>query len=74
MKILWFETSQPARYLGGCKQLVVRGWQDALEELIRQHPEIELFVAFESETDYEMKSVDGVTYIPIHTYYSLEFM
>lgn len=70
MKILWFETSQPARYLGGCKQLVVRGWQDALEELIRQHPEIELFVAFESEIDYEMKSVDGVTYIPIHTYYS----
>ena len=70
MRVLWFETSQPARYLGGHKQLVVRGWQDALEEIIRQHPEIELFVAFESEVDDEMRSVDGVTYIPVRTCYS----
>lgn len=70
MRVLWFETSKPARYLGGHKQLVVRGWQDALEEIIRQHSEIELFVAFESETDNEMKSIDGVTYVPVHTHYS----
>ena len=70
MKVLWFETSKPARYLDGQKQLVVRGWQDALEEIVRQHSEIELFIAFESETEHAMKLVDGVTYIPAYTHYS----
>lgn len=68
MKILWFETSQPGRYSDNA--MVTRGWQDALENIVRECKEIELFVAFESTANTDIKVLDGVTYIPIKTSYS----
>lgn len=68
MRVLWFEVTVPGRYKAD--GLPVGGWQDSLEYIIRQHDEIELYVAFEGRKGDERKTVDGVTYIPIVPRYS----
>lgn len=62
MRVLWFEISPPSRYVSGGKP--TGGWQDSLERIVRAIPEIELLIAFQSETYSETKVIDGVTYIP----------
>lgn len=62
MRVLWFEISAPSRYVSGGKP--TGGWQDSLERIVRTIPEIELLIAFRSETYSEIKIIDGVTYIP----------
>lgn len=69
MKILWFEITIPSRYEnnGG----VIGGWQDSLETIVREIPNIELYVAFPSpQKKYKVKKYEGVTYIPIHLEYT----
>lgn len=69
MKVLWFEISTPSRYKDDGR--VVCGWQDALEYIVKDSSEIELYVAFETEEpDAKVKVIDGVTYIPMVTHYS----
>ena len=69
MKVLWFEISTPSRYKDDGR--VVCGWQDALENIVKDCREIELYIAFETEEpDAKVKVIDGVTYIPMVTNYS----
>lgn len=68
MKVLWFEISTPARYLNTGQ--VTAGWQDALENIVFQCKDIQLFVAFESLKDTQVKVIDGITYIPMKIDYS----
>lgn len=69
MKVLWFEISTPSRYKDDGR--VVCGWQDALELIVKDCREIELYIAFETEEpDAKVKVIDGVTYIPMVTHYS----
>lgn len=70
MKILWFEVTPPARYTN--TGLVIGGWQDALEVIVRTCPEIELHVAFAtSDANAEDREVDGVTYHPMKLHFSI---
>lgn len=68
MKVLWFEISTPSRYKSTGR--VVAGWQDALENIVLNCKGVQLYIAFESKTDSEVKVVDGITYIPMHISYS----
>lgn len=69
MKVLWFEISTPSRYKDDGR--VVCGWQDALEFIVKDSSEIELYIAFETEEpDAKVKVIDRVTYIPMVTHYS----
>ena len=68
MKVLWFEIAIPSKYENTGR--VVTGWQDALESVVCRCPDIELFIAFESDKHAEVKEIDGVTYIPMQTSYS----
>ena len=69
MKVLWFEISVPSRYSDDGR--VVAGWQDALENVVRQCHEIELYIAFETkDSEAKEKVVDGVTYIPMFSNFS----
>lgn len=64
MKVLWFEVTQPSRYKDN--GLVIGGWQDSLENVVRDCADIELYIAFETKDNLAQKKiVDGVTYIPI---------
>jgi glycosyltransferase involved in cell wall biosynthesis len=69
MKVLWFEVTEPAAYGNG--KLVIGGWQDSLEFVVRQSNDIELYIAFESKDSDEIRVIDGVTYIPIKCKYSI---
>lgn len=68
MKVLWFEVTEPSRYKVSGKP--IGGWQDSLESIVRKHTDIELYVAFISNTSTEVKDIDGVKYIPIYSHYS----
>lgn len=69
MKVLWFEISTPSRYKDDGR--VVCGWQDALENIVKDCREIKLYIAFETEEpDAKVKVIDEVTYIPMVTRYS----
>ena len=69
MKVLWFEISTPSLYKDDGR--VVCGWQDALENIVKDCREIELYIAFETEEpEAKVKVIEGVTYIPMVTNYS----
>lgn len=63
MKVLWFEVTTPAAF--SRRGEVIGGWQDSLERIVKTIPDLELVVAFVSESSSEMKKIDGVTYVPI---------
>lgn len=70
MKVLWFEVTQP--YLYAQSGLVIGGWQDSLEKIVRTCRDIELHVAFATyDANAQVKVVDGVTYHPLRMCYSL---
>lgn len=69
MKILWFEVSEPSAYLSG--GIPVGGWQDSLERIVKSIPDLELTIAFVSEKHSAAKVIEGVTYVPIFTQWSL---
>lgn len=63
MRILWFEVSTPGFYVGS--GAVVGGWQDSLENIVKNINEIELYIVFEGKNGDKKKTLNGVTYIPI---------
>lgn len=70
MKVLWFEVTIPSRYKDD--GIVIGGWQDSLERVVRTCPEIQLTIAFEgNNTCFERKTIDGVEYIPLVPNYSI---
>lgn len=68
LKVLWFEVTIPSAYRED--GIVVGGWQDSLEKVIKTAKDIELFIAFEAPPGNSIRVVDGVTYIPISTDFS----
>lgn len=70
MRILWFEVTTPSRY--NDQGVVIGGWQDSLERIVRTCKDIELYVAFESLYPQEIKVDEGVTYIPLNIHYTDE--
>ena len=69
MKVLWFEVSTPSCYVETNR--VVTGWQDALENIIKQQDlNIELIIAFESSVYHEVKVINGITYVPLNVKFS----
>ena len=68
MKVLWFEVTEPSAYMSGGTP--IGGWQDSLERIVRTLSDIELTIAFISEKYYEIKVIDGITYIPINAKWS----
>ena len=68
MKVLWFEVTTPSRYTG--QGLVIGGWQDSLERIVRTCSDIELFIAFESQWPQKKKIIDGVTYLHLNVCYT----
>lgn len=68
MKVLWFEISRPSGYIR--TERVVMGWQDALENIVRKYSDIELYIAFENDSECEIKKSGNVTYVPFRTHYS----
>lgn len=70
MKVLWFEVTIPSRYKDD--GVVIAGWQDSLETIVRTCPEIQLTIAFEGNREAsERKKIDGVEYIPMVLPYSI---
>ena len=63
MRVLWFEVTVPSRYRNA--GIVIGGWQDSLENIVRECPEIELYIAFETNDDAPKKTVGNVVYIPM---------
>lgn len=63
MKVLWFEITIPSGYLN--TNNVLGGWQDALENVVSNHSDIELYVAFLSQDHSQPLIVGNVNYIPI---------
>lgn len=68
MKILWFEVTTPGCYKSDSS--VIGGWQDSLEHIIRNSPDIELYVAFQSKVHAQIKTISKVTYVPITLKYN----
>lgn len=70
MKVLWFEITAPKNYTGDTG--VLGGWQDSLEEAVMAMPEVELYVAFETNNPSDpIKTINGITYLPMCFSYSL---
>lgn len=65
MKVLWFEVGRPGRY--DDDKAIIGGWQDSLEEIVRSHDDIELFISFEGNKTDKAKTVGKIKYIPIPT-------
>lgn len=63
MKVLWFEVTPPGRYLG--EGLVIGGWQDSLERVVRTVEDVELTISFEANCKLDDRVIDGVTYMPM---------
>ncbi len=68
MKVLWFEVTAPSRCLKSKNPIA--GWQDALENIVLQCDDIELFISFESKNRMVSRTIDGVTYLPFKIQYS----
>lgn len=63
MKVLWFEVSVPSKYTNSKKPIA--GWQDSLENIVRQSKAFDIYIAFEGSIGDQVKVIDGITYIPI---------
>lgn len=70
IKVLWFEVTAPSKYY--CGGNVIAGWQDSLERIVRGLSNVELCIAFESNSaSDEQKNIEGVEYIPMSVSLSL---
>jgi glycosyltransferase involved in cell wall biosynthesis len=69
MRVLWFEVTVPKNY--SSHNFHGAGWQDALEYIVKQNKDIELGIAFESNSiNNTKKLIDGVEYFPLNTSYN----
>lgn len=69
MRILWFEVTPPARYVNS--DTIIAGWQDSLETIVKEISGAELFIAFIASPGSIVKTIENVTYIPLHIRFSL---
>lgn len=68
MKVLWFEVTPPGKYLG--QGMVIGGWQDSLERIVRTCSEIDLTISFEVYSTLADKCIEGVNYMPMYIKYN----
>ncbi len=64
-KILWFSLSPCGSMRRSGSKRVIQGWMISLEDEIKKCKDIELHVAYFSETEKESFNYEGVTYHPI---------
>lgn len=69
MRVLWFEITEPGRY--NPEKAPVGGWQDSLQDIVMQHHDVQLAIAFEHRGNGEKRIIDKVTYYPINTTYNI---
>lgn len=63
--ILWFCNSPCGSLRRSGTSRVIHGWMISLEDEVKKSPEIDLHVAYFSETDKESFEFEGVTYHPL---------
>lgn len=66
MRVLWFSLSPCGSLRRNQEQRVIQGWMISLEDEVKKYPDIELSVAFFSETESEPYDFDGVRYYPMY--------
>lgn len=69
MNVLWLNVTEPIEY--NQENGFVGGWQDSLESIAAYCNEINLFIAFTTQSFKPPKKINGVHYIPIFTRYTL---
>lgn len=68
MNVLWFECTVPGRFRDS--GAILGGWQDSLEEIVRDISDIRLTISFEVDKMQKENTLDGVRYVPIFLDYS----
>lgn len=63
--ILWFSLSPCGSLRRSATKRVIQGWMISLEDEVKKHRDIDLHVAYFSETDKESFEFEGVTYHPL---------
>lgn len=66
MKVLWFSLSPCGSVRRNNQERIIQGWMISLEDEIKKHVEVDLSVAFFSETKEEPFLYDRVKYYPIY--------
>ena len=66
MKVLWFSLSPCGSLRKNNTKRVIQGWMISLEDEVKKHTDIQLCVAYPSETEEDVFEYDGVTYYPIY--------
>ena len=69
MNVLWLNVTEPINY--NQKNGFVGGWQDSLESIVTHCDEINLSIAFTSQSFKPPKTINRVQYIPIFTKYTI---
>ena len=67
MKVLWFSLSPCGSIKRNGGQRVIQGWMISLEDEVKKHHEINLHVAYFTETENDSFEFEGVTYHPLYT-------
>lgn len=62
MRILWYSLSPCGSVRRSGEQRVIQGWMISLEDEIKQNKDIDLHVAYFSDTERESFEFEGVTY------------
>lgn len=66
MRILWYSLSPCGSVRRSGEQRVIQGWMISLEDEIKQNKDIDLHVAYFSDTERESFEFEGVTYHPMY--------
>lgn len=66
MRILWYSLSPCGSVRRSGEQRVIQGWLISLEDEIKQNKDIDLHVAYFSDTERESFEFEGVTYHPMY--------
>lgn len=65
MRILWYSLSPCGSVRRSGEQRVIQGWMISLEDEIKKNKDIDLHVAYFSDTERESFEFEGVTYHPM---------
>lgn len=66
MRVLWFSLSPCGSVRRNNQEHIIQGWMISLEDEIKKHKEVDLSVAFFSETKEDPFTYDGVKYYPMY--------
>lgn len=69
MNVLWLNVTEPVEY--NQENGFVGGWQDSLESIVAHCDEINLSIAFTTQSFKLPKKINRVQYIPIFTHYTI---